>query len=188
MERYFRMKVLTIPALLLGLAAVLLSACASAPSVKGMIPSTGADRFVSTGKTIKVAGVAGGEKTNAIRSMIENEGFQEALVETLRNSGIFSEVFTDRECDYMIAAEIISQKLMEGFTTYLILYVEYRLNETASNKEIWKENILSQYDAHINSIADTAIKRARLANEGAVRGNLSQLLKKLSAILAKNSP
>jgi hypothetical protein len=65
-----------------------------------------------------------------------------------------------------------------------VLFVNYRLVETKSNQEVWKDNILSQYDAKFEA-ASYGVERAKKANEGAVRNNLSQLIKKLSDILSK---
>jgi len=62
------------------------------------------------------------------------------------------------------------------------------MQETKSQEVIWKENIFSQYRAEFDE-AFYGIERARKANEGAIRDNLTQLLKKLSnlqTVLEKN--
>jgi hypothetical protein len=165
--------------------AVAITGCASPASVKRMVPSFDHTSFISTNMTLMIAEVKGGEKTNPmLSSKIENEGFKEALTNTLKGSGIFKEVFTDEKGDYKIYAEIISQGLKLGFPTTSILFVNYRLIETTSDKEVWKENILSQYDAKFEE-AFLGNVRAKKANEAAVRDNLTRLIKKLSNVLSK---
>ena len=168
--------------------AVAITGCAP-PSVTNMIPSFNYTTFVSTDKTLMVAEVKGGEKPYPFPSRsiskIENEGFHEALTNTLKESGIFKEVFTAEKGDYEIYAEIISQELHHGtISTASILFVNYRLIEADSGKEVWKENILSQHYARLSLEAFTVIGRVKKAKEGSVRDNLTQLIKKLSNVLS----
>ena len=116
-------------------------------------------------------------------SQIHNEGFHEALTNTLKGSGIFKEVFTAEKGDYEIYAEIISGELAPGgfFPTSTILFVNYRLIEADSGKEVWRENILSQYDVKWYE----GVNLPKKAFEGTVRDNLTQLIKKLSNVLSK---
>ena len=58
------------------------------------------------------------------------------------------------------------------------LFVNYKLIEDKSNRELWKENILSQYDSEVGGA-----ESKKKANEGAARDNLSQLVKKLSNVI-----
>jgi len=171
--------------ILLLIVAVTITGCASPASVKGMVPSFDHTSFISTNKTLMIAEVKGGEKTNPmLYSRIENEGFQEALTTTLKRSGIFKDVFTDKKGDCKIYAEIVSQELQPGLTITSTLFINYKLVEAKSSRELWKENILSQYDAKFEEAPYGAL-RAQKANEGAVRDNLTQLIKKLSSILSQ---
>ncbi len=166
--------------------AVAITGCNIPPSVTNMKASFNYTKFVSTDKTLMVAEVKGGEKTNPVlsHSKIENEGFHEALTNTLKGSGIFKEVFTAEKGDYEIYAEIISQEIQPGRKLASILFVNYRLIEADSGKEVWKENILSQHDARLSLEAFTVIGRVKKAKEGSVRDNLTQLIKKLSNVLS----
>ena len=147
-----------------------------------MIPSFNHTTFVSTDKTLMVAEVKGGEKTKILHvSKIENKGFHEALTNTLKESGIFKEVFTAEKGDYEIYAEIIGHELDPGFPHTVTLFINYRLIEADSGKEVWKENILSQYDAKWHE----AVNLAKKGNEETVRDNFTQLIKKLSNVLSK---
>lgn len=160
--------------------AVVITCCAAPASVTLMIPSFDHTSFVSTNMTLMIAEVKGGKKTDPmVLSTIENEGFKEALTNTLKKSSIFKDVFTDKKGDYKLYTEIIAQELKTGFTMTTTLFVNYKLIEDKSNRELWKENILSRYDETYYGMT-----RAQKANEGAVRNNLSQLVKRLSNIFS----
>ncbi len=157
-----------------------------------MIPSFNHTTFVSTDKTLMVAEVKGVEKTmerdfdlllsTKFLLYIEHEGFHEALTNTLKGSGIFKEVFTAEKGDYEIYAEIISGELAPGARS-TILFVNYRLIEADSGKEVWRENILSQYDVKWYE----GVNLPKKAFEGTVRDNLTQLIKKLYNVLSKHN-
>jgi biopolymer transport protein ExbD len=165
--------------------AVTITCCAAPASVIRMVPSFGHTRFVSSNMTLIIAEVKGGKKTNPmLSSTIENESFREALKNTLNKSRIFINVSKDKKGDYKLYTEIISQELKAGFTMTSILFVNYILIENKSSRELWKENILSQYDAKFEE-ASYGPERAKKANEGAVRDNLTQLVKKLSNVISQ---
>lgn len=172
-----------INALILLFFVVILANCTvKAPDPQYMIPDIDYSTFASTGKTLKIVEVKGGIKTDPMgKPTIENEGFQKALISTLRKSGLFKEVLTDGKSDYELSTEIVAQKHHPGFSITSSLFVKYSLIETKSNQEIWKENIYSQYEADFEEAA-LGQDRATKANEGAVRENLNKLLIKLSDI------
>jgi biopolymer transport protein ExbD len=170
--------------LLVLIVAVTITCCAAPASVIRMEPSFGHTRFVSSNMTLIIAEVKGGKKTNPmLSSTIENESFREALKNTLNKSRIFINVSKDKKGDYKLYTEIISQELKAGFTMTSILFVNYILIENKSSRELWKENILSQYDVKFKG--EWVQERARKANEGAVRDNLTQLVKKLSNVISQ---
>lgn len=166
---------------------VLLSACAvPVPDANYMIPSVNQFEYTATAKTLKIGEVTGGEKTDPMgRPLIGNEEFQEALISTLRQSGIFKKVNAEIDADYELIVKIISQKTHSGFTINSTLFVNYRLNETKSNQEIWKENIFSKYDIEFSE-SFAGVERAKKALEGAARINFNQLLRKLSDVIKFN--
>lgn len=167
---------------------VAITCCAAPASVTLMVPSLDNTNFASTNMTLMITEVKGGEKTYPMwsSSKIENKGFKEALTNALKRSGIFKDVFTDKKGDYILYTEIISQELKSGFPITSTLFVNYKLIEDKSNRELCKENILSQYDAKHTTFKEIGVERAKRANEGAVRNNLSQLVKKLSNIISQH--
>lgn len=160
------------------------SACATAPIVTNMVPPLMDLSLRGSDKTVTVAAVTGGEKTNPMgMSAIENEGFQEALIKTLESARVFKAVVNGAGADYELRAEIISQDLHAGLTMTAILFVRYTLIETRSGNAAWAENILSHYDAQLEE-AFSGPERSVRANEGSVRDNLTRLVRKLSQVLA----
>lgn len=160
----------------------LLGGCVSAPLASRMTPDLAGIQAPKTEKVLRVGAVTGGEKTNPLdRPRIEDEGFQEALINTLQSSGLFKEVTTGREGDYELSVQIISQDSLGTFSTTLLLFVNYRLTDLGSGKELWKENLLSQYEVTGTEVF-AGLERLKRAQEGAVKDNLTRLVKKLSQV------
>jgi len=161
---------------LLSFVAVVLISCATAPEKNKMIPYIDYSTFTSSGRTVRITEVKGGEKTDWDVSKIDNKSFKEALIDTVKKSGLFKEVLTVRTGDYKLDTEIVSQKLQPGITAYAALFVHYSLVETKTNQVIWSENIFSQNDAFGENQGKDVL-------EGAARDNLARLIKKLAKIL-----
>jgi hypothetical protein len=153
-----------------------------APSVTAMVPSELPPATVVSRKTLLVGGVKGGQKTTLMSgSKIEDSGFRDALLETLRKSGLFINVVVaqEKEVDYRLDAEILSQEMLPPpISPTSTLYVRYVLTDLHTNG-VWSENIFSKYNAAIEIYGD------RTANEGAVRSNLMQFVMKLSKYLGQ---
>lgn len=164
--------------LLLFIAVVLVS-CATAPEKNKMIPYIDYSTFASSSRTIKITEVKGGEETWDV-SRLDDKSFKEALIDTLKKSGLFKEIFTDQTSDYELDTEIVSQKLQPGLTAYAALFVHYRLVETKTNQVVWTENIFSQNDAF-------GANQGKDVLEGAARDNLAQLIRKLAEILTRQN-
>jgi hypothetical protein len=160
-----------------------ISGCASGPQVVSMIPTLDTSPRTSTKKSVEIVDVTGGEETNSLGlSSIDSKSFKEALMKTLEQSGLFEELVPNQRGDYQLHTQIVSQELLAGFTITTTLLVRYKLIETHSDEVLWKENIFSHYDAEFSE-ALVGVTRARKANEGAVRDNLSQLVGKLTDVL-----
>lgn len=163
----------------------LVGGCVSAPLASRMTPDLAGIQVPKTAKVLRAGAVTGGEKTNPLdRPRIEDEGFQEALVSTLQSSGLFKEVTTKQDGDYELSAQIISQDSLGTFSTNLLLFVHYRLTDLRSGKELWQENLLSQYEV-TGAEVFAGLVRLKRAQEGAVKDNLTQLVKKLSQVLTR---
>jgi hypothetical protein len=167
------------------LLALLISGCVSAPLASRMTPDLAGIQLAKTEKVLRVGTVTGGEKTNPLdRPRIEDEGFREALINTLQRSGLFKEVTTELGGDYGLSAQIISQDDVGNYSTTVMLFVNYRLTDARSGQELWKENLLSQYKLTVSEVF-VGLKRLKMCQEGAVKDNLTQLVKKLLQVVPR---
>ena len=73
-----------------------------------------------------------------------------------------------------------------GFDLEVTTYVEYSLVDSTNDSVIFKETIIAPYTATMSD-AFAAIKRLRLANEGAGQKNIEMLLEKLSELKINQS-
>lgn len=160
------------------LVALMLVSCATAPEKSRMIPYIDYSMFASSGRTLRITGVKGGEETGWDTPKIGNEAFREALLDTLEESTLFKEIFMDHAGDYELSAEIVAQKVVPGLTAYAALLVRYGFVESRTNQTVWQENIFSQNDAFGEN-------QGKAVLEGVARDNLSQLIRKLAEILAE---
>lgn len=175
--------------ILLLLAVVLMNSCQKHYDSKYMVPSLDDLEIKSGNTTLNVANVKVDEKKMPVTGFppkqLTGKTFKEALINTLDNSGIFRRVggFIDSKYDYVLYTFIISHKFDATYHPDMLLsatlVVNYRLIQTTSNKVIWKETIFSQYE----TMEGSALKRVQLVANEVVKENLTELVKKLSAVL-----
>ena len=101
--------------------AVMLVSCATAPEKDKMIPYVDYSTFAPSGCALRITEVEGGEETGWNIPKIDNKAFKEALMDALRKSGLFKEIFTDHAGDYELYTEVVSQKVVPGLTAYAAL-------------------------------------------------------------------
>ena len=171
--------------LLASICLVLIAGCESAPwvpLVTAMVPPEIHPSPVVSKKTLLMGEVKGGEKTTLVSgSKIEDSGFRDALLESLRKSSLFINVAVtqDKGSDYRLDAEILSQEMHPPpISPTATLYARYVLTDLHTNGE-WAESIFSKYNGSFELYGD------RKANEGAVRSNLMQFVEKLSKYLGQ---
>ncbi len=154
--------------------------CATAPVVTEMTPPGPAVwPVVRPGaKTLQVLPLKEGDtwETSISKTGTKVENFQEALVRTMKQTGKFTEVFTTRGGGYFLQPTLISFDAQPGFSTTVNLFVNYRLIEAKSGREVFRENVYSQGTAGL----DRGLYKG--AHEEAVRSNLAQLAEKLSRL------
>ncbi len=126
--------------------------------------------------------VTGGKETNPLwTSQISSDAFAQALRDSIQKSGLFSSV-TDGGANYKLNAFLgkVDQPMF-GLSLTVKMEVSYTLVDTRSGKTVWQKDVASQYTAH-PSEAFAAVKRLRLANEGAARANIQQALADMSTL------
>ncbi len=120
---------------------------------------------------LNVLSVDGGKETNpAWTSQIDSLEFKKALIESLKNAGLYSE-----NSHYTLRVEIIDlEQPMFGIDMTVTMSVKYILEDKEKNI-IFTKLIKEPYTATMGD-AFSGVKRLRLANEGSARKNIKVLL------------
>ena len=160
--------------------------CATPLEPDSMVPDMPRAALRQTARTLTVAPVTSEERPTSWGSLtldsefaIENEPFQQALVEAIDQSRIFQKVDTSGPADYELRAHIVSQQTqLSGWAaTTSSLMVNYQLRDTAGNREVWHDTIISRGTAE-NSRPGASSARRSLA--AAARRNVLEMLARLS--------
>ncbi|HEX4350324.1 MAG TPA: hypothetical protein VH251_08045 [Verrucomicrobiae bacterium] len=163
------------------LASCLFAGCASPARTTEMVAKK-VPQAAATHEPVVVS-VQGGDKTNPLWvSKISNENFSAALVESLKQTGLFKSVDTsgDDACRLTTTIEDLEQPIM-GLDMTVSLRIDWLLVRTSDGQDLWHDKILSTYTATVGDNLDGAL-RLRVANEGAARQNIEQGLAKLAAV------
>ena len=164
----------------IALIASYLQGCASGATVAGMtsVKTFGAAKNHMPAK-IMVAPAEGGKSTNPLwTSQVGSKSFEEALTASLQSNGLLA----SGSGAYILKPTLqkLDQQLF-GLDLTVKADVLYVLTDSASEKELFHEKINSSYTATFND-AFVAIKRLRLANEGAIRENIEALIERLATV------
>ena len=162
----------------------LATGCVATVSPELMVPKLSARPAARIDKTVAVAKVTGGKEPSLSLEPMEamtigNEQFEAALIEALNASALFRSVLRVGTSDYQLTAHIVSQQPQRAgyLTVTSSLIVNYRLRETGSGREVWRETIISQETAEGRWGTTDDIKKS-LA--GAAQRNLAEMIEKLS--------
>lgn len=154
---------------------VLLSACAAGAGPEAMTPvislPAGCPAYAGS---IVIGEITGGQETSPLGApKISNADFTTALASALGGLGLTGGT------RYRLNAEItdLDQPAFSHNTT-VGLTVRYVLTETVSSTPAFDRSITSSFTVK-HSVASKGSKRAHLANEGAARFNVEQVLKAL---------
>jgi hypothetical protein len=129
---------------------------------------------------VGVATVTGGKKMNImVSSQIDNPEFKAALETSLKNANLYHKLSGAR---YKLSSTIMKLD-QDGFGLNLAvaLLVDYQLDDVIANKTIYKKSILTRHTATFSDSA-VAMTRLRIANEGAARKNIQQLISDIDHI------
>lgn len=161
------------------IALVLLSGCASKATVDGMTTGNLNNQYdKNLENQISISSVNGGESTNPIwTSEIDNSEFQEAIIKSLISEKLYSQ-----DGRYKLSVQIIKvEQPMFGLDLEVTVHSQYVLTDSNTKTIILNKSIVTPYTATIGD-SFIAIKRLRLANEGAGKSNIEALLKELSKL------
>jgi hypothetical protein len=160
--------------------AALAGGCAT-PASSGAMTAAPATPVHQLGSDVSVA-VSGGKETSSMgASQISDEAFAQALRDSIEKSGLFAKV-SPSGARYKLTGFIgkVDQPLI-GFSLTVKMEVNYTLADTQSGTTVWTKDIASEYTAKTGE-AFAAVKRLRLANEGAARENIQQAIAAMAAV------
>jgi hypothetical protein len=126
---------------------------------------------------IAIGIVDGGEETNPLwTSEVSSEDFKGALSDSLRNHGLLAEGTPPR---YVLNSHLLGlQQPLVGLNMTVASNVNYELVDAGTVEPVHGESVGVKYTAQFSD-AFAAIKRLRLANEGAMRENIKEYLDRL---------
>ncbi|PHQ82023.1 MAG: hypothetical protein COB66_00945 [Coxiella sp. (in: Bacteria)] len=127
--------------------------------------------------SISVTSIQGGESTSPIlESQVNNKSLKEALIESLKNAKLYATLSSSR---YKLTANLLElKKPLVGFSMTDACKVRYTITNKKTYKIIFNKIISNQYTAKF-SASVFGIKRLRLANEGAIRKNITIFIENL---------
>ncbi|MEJ5999665.1 hypothetical protein [Paucibacter soli] len=126
-------------------------------------------------ESIAIRDVTGGQETNPMWiSNVSSSDFERALEASLKDAGLWQ---PNRQAGkYLLVAHL--EKLdqpLAGFSMTVTANVRYTLIERSSNKTVFERTLATPYTAQMSD-AFLGAERLKLANEGAVRSNIQQLI------------
>lgn len=163
-------------------AALAFSACASPAEMQNMIVNQ--QSFVLSNpetpfrNSIRLLQVNGGESTNPLwTSEVGNSAFRGALEASLRDSSLLAVSLPKSRFDLYATLKSMDQPLI-GLDLTVNSNVNYRVVERESKESWFDTDVLASYTATFSD-SPLAIQRLRFANEGSIRENIKQFIKRL---------
>jgi outer membrane murein-binding lipoprotein Lpp len=172
-------------AAVLAVAAVLVGCATPARIDQMQVDPSLATRSAAASSALKdnvaVKEVTGGQETNPMwMSNVSSSDFERALEASLRNAGLLSP--NRQGSRYTLTAHMLKlEQPYFGASLTVTATVQYTLVERVSGKEVFARSLVTPYTAEF-SAALFATERLKLANEGAARANIQQLIDALVAL------
>ena len=111
-----------------------------------------------------------------------NADFQSALTEAIMKSEVFSKVSADSNADYVLTVDIAAASHQKaGVKLGDTMTARWELRSTRPNAVVWKDIITTDFTA-TGGDAFVAMKRFRLAREGAARENIRTGIQEISDV------
>jgi hypothetical protein len=163
-----------------GVAILALAACASGARTGAMTAPVAPDQIVADNAPIKnaiaVGDVAGGGETNPLwKSEVSNANFKTALEDSMTLSVLKG----NAGAPYTLNAKLVSlHQPFAGFDLTVTSTVEYSLLATGKPTPVMSETVVAPYTAKLSE-SFLGVERLRLANEGAMRENIKEIIARL---------
>ncbi len=162
---------------------VYLSGCASDADPMRMVvrlPSADNSFPDALQHSMCVRSVTGGEATNPLwAAKVSNQAFQSALAQSMDAAGLSA---SSAACKYSVDANLLGLAQPSfGLDFEVTSHVNYKVYDPAA-QPVMLETISAAYTAKFSEAA-LAVERLQRANEGAIRGSITQFLEKLRAVM-----
>lgn len=138
--------------------------------------------------TVTLSDSVGGKETNPLwTSQISNTAFTEALSNSLVKSGLFQGVIkqgiiNSSKADYILDVTILKyNQPWVGINFDISINTKWELTDTETLVPVWSETFESTYKAKLSE-ALIAAQRLQRGNEGAVRKNIREGIRRLSLL------
>ncbi len=167
---------------LAAIGALALGACASASKPGAMVAEVTEATIIQDESQLResvvVGTVGGGKETNPLwTSEVSSDDFAEALRQTFAAHAMLA----TEDGAYRLDAELVKLKQpFAGFNMTVTSIVNYTLTDVSSGEVVLEETIEKAYTAKAGD-AFMGVKRLQLANEGSIKGNISDLITKMIA-------
>lgn len=160
------------------LCVALLSGCATPARVDQMTVSGQPEQRIAATPlrgNVAVRDVTGGRETNPMwMSNVSSDEFSQAIEGSMRIVGLLAP--NRQAARYMLTAHLVSlDQPFIGLDMTVTASVRYSVVESAAGKEIFQKTITAPYTAKFSD-AFAGVERLKLANEGAIRTNITQLI------------
>lgn len=166
---------------LLAAAAMSLAACASGAKPGAMVAELTEAAVIKDDSKLRsaftVGVVSGGKETSPLwKSNVSSDDFAEALRQSLAAAALLAPA----DGKYVVDAELVEvdQPALGGFNMSVTSTVKYKVTEVATSTVILETPVTNKYTAKMGD-ALVGVQRLRLANEGSMKGNISQFIETL---------
>ena len=164
------------------LGALALSACASPAEMQNMVvarqPVVIAEPNSSFRNALAIARIDGGETTNPLwTSEIDGAAFQGALRESLEQNDLLAKTLPSSRFDLYATLGSVNQPFI-GLDMTVSSTVMYRVVERKTKLNWFKDSVFASYTAKFSDSL-IGIQRLRFANEGSIRENIKEFIRRL---------
>ena len=167
---------------------ILLSGCATPARVDQMVVSgTPSQRIAATPlrNNVAIRDVTGGQETNPMwKSNVGSSEFSQALEESLRTVGLLAANRQAGSHTLTVHLQNVDQPFI-GLDMTVTASVNYSVAERTTGKEVFNRTVAVPYTAKFSDSL-LGVERLKLANEGAIRINISQLIEELFRLKIDN--
>jgi hypothetical protein len=131
---------------------------------------------------VVVTAIGGKETSAMLVSQISNEDFALALRDSFVKAGLFKKALASGPARYALDTFIVQlNQPMFGASMTVSMEVSYTLSRTEPKEVILKKAISSTYTAAFGE-AFVGATRLQMANEGAARKNIEQIIQEISSL------